>query len=441
MSDHDRYGNVLTAPEPAAVSTYDQAVDALVRFADDVGERWEATVTDWPGFAMGQIGRAYLCCLSSEQGDAARARDILTLVGGPERLTAREQLHLRAAAAYAAGDLHGAREILARLSVAHPRDVLALVVGHQLDFFCGDAWALRDRIGRTLLSWRGDDPMLGFVLGMHAFGLEECGQYERAEDVGQQALAHNRDDVWAIHAVVHTYEMRGRVDQGLAFMDGRRDDWARGNFFVVHNAWHEALFRLEAGDVDGALAVYDTAIHHDGSGPVALELLDAASLLWRLHLDGVELPTRWPPLAQAWAAALREPWYVFNDVHAVMAHVAAGDLESARRIEARLAAYAGEDHAAEANLPMTVEVGLPVTSALVAFAEGRYDDTIALLHPVRGRLARFGGSHAQRDVFARTLLEAAFRAGALDLARALISERLAVNPDSRFARRQLERAG
>jgi hypothetical protein len=59
--------------------------------------------------------------------------------------------------------------------------------------------------------------------------------------------------------------------------------------------------------------------------------------------------------------------------------------------------------------------------------------------PIRRRLQLFGGSHAQRDVLQRTLLEAALRDGRRDLARALIAERLAVRPNSAYAAHQLER--
>ena len=69
--------------------------------------------------------------------------------------------------------------------------------------------------------------------------------------------------------------------------------------------------------------------------------------------------------------------------------------------------------------------------AVVEFADGRYEDTVAILHPIRKIVHRFGGSNAQRDVVARTLLEAAIRAGNGPLARALVSERLAVKDRAR----------
>jgi hypothetical protein len=73
---------------------------------------------------------------------------------------------------------------------------------------------------------------------------------------------------------------------------------------------------------------------------------------------------------------------------------------------------------------MTVEVGLPAARAVVAHVEGRHDDVVAELVPVRRTAHRFGGSHAQRDLIQRTLTDAAIRSGRLDLARALLDERL-----------------
>lgn len=437
----DACGNEVTATSEETVVRFDAALRSLLLFADDVGDAWEQTVADEPTFLLGQLGRAYLRCLSSEAPDAAEARQILAGLEGAEA-TDRERGHVDAALAYAHGDLAGAAERLALLNAAHPRDALALTVGHQLDFFCGDAAGLRDRPGRVLSSWDPDHPLFGFVLGMHAFGLEECNLYPQAEAVGMRALDAEPRDVWALHAVVHVHEMQARADAGLRFMDERRADWAQGNFFVVHNAWHEGLFRLELGDVDGALAIYDRTLHHEGSAGVSLEMLDATSLLWRMHLDGLDVGDRWGPLADAWADKTEdESWYVFNDMHAAMAYVGAGRLDPARALVARLRDSAASLPAHLTNRAMLGEVGLPVCQAVLAFGEGRYDDVVALLHPIRHIVHRFGGSNAQRDAVARTLLESAVRSGDLALASALVSARLAVRDASPYDRRQLARIG
>ena len=72
-------------------------------------------------------------------------------------------------------------------------------------------------------------------------------------------------------------------------------------------------------------------------------------------------------------------------------------------------------------------------------AEGRYTDTVRLLHPIRKILHRFGGSNAQRDAVARTLLEAAIRSGESALAVALVSERIALKESIPYNRRQRDR--
>ena len=429
----DRHGHALTGAGQTSAERYDRAVGSLLRFGDDVVDAWEETVADEPGFVMGHIGRAYLGCLSSEHPDAANAHAVLDAIGDDGQLADRERRHLDAARAYAAGDLHGAAERLDLLGVDYPRDALALAVGHQLDFFRGDAVGLRDRIGRSLTSWEPSDPWFGFLLGMHAFGLEECGHYDRAEDVGMRALDADTRDVWAHHAVLHVYEMQGRFGTGLHFADRRRPHWESGNVFVAHNAWHEALFHLELDDTTSALAIYDRLLHHAESANVALEMLDAAALLWRLHLTGDDVGDRWGPLADAWAAKVDHPWYVFNDVHAMMAFVGAGRLPEARALLDRLASYVASAPAdAISNVDMTARVGLPVCSAILAYGEQRDDDVIDLLHPIRKIVNRFGGSHAQRDVVARTLLEAAIRSGNTNLAPALVSERIASRETSPF---------
>ena len=138
-------------------------------------------------------------------------------------------------------------------------------------------------------------------------------------------------------------------------------------------------------------------------------------MLWRLRLDGVDVADRFDVIADAWANALdgSPSWYVFNDVHAVMAFLGAGRRDDAVAVIERLTSRRRpRDHdvtSTDSNARMTAEVGLPVSVALLAFDDGRDADTIAELWPTRRVFHHFGGSHAQRDVLERTLLEAAVR--------------------------------
>ena len=340
----DAHGNPMAGP-PEAVVRYDHALDLMLRLRDEVVPAALSLVGDEPDVPMAQALWAYLLLSSTDAADVASARRAVDALGSLARHWGPRGAHHRALDAWAAGDWPAAAAVLDDLLVEWPTDLLALMFGHQLDFFVGDAGNLRDRVGRSLDAVDPEHPHRGLVEGMYAFGLEESGHYERAEDYGLAAVARNPDDVWAIHAVAHAYEMRGRVDDGLAFLDERAADWQDGNLFVVHLAWHRALFLLEAGRVDEVLATYDLWAYSAEATAAPLQLIDASALLWRLLLDGVDVGDRFAHLADAWAAALDRcggpgaaaaSWYPFNDAHAVMAFAGAGRLAEARAVVARL---------------------------------------------------------------------------------------------------------
>jgi hypothetical protein len=299
-------------------------------------------------------------------------------------------------------------------------------VGHLVDFFTGRARMLRDRIARALPHW--DEGMPGFhaLLGMHAFGLEECGDYAQAEARGRRAVELERRDAWAWHAVTHVLEMQDRRADGIAWLRADPDAWTRESFFSVHNWWHLALFHLDRGEAGAALAIFDGPIHGSRS-KLVLDLVDASSLLWRMSLLGIDVGERWDTVAGAWEAVDGFGTYAFNDAHAMLAFASTGRGASARALlEAQERALArGDDNAA-----FTRDVGAPVVRAIQAFAEGDYARTVSLLRPVREIANRFGGSHAQRDLLDRTLLEAARRSGRHSLARGLEAERRALRPRS-----------
>ncbi|MFF4696122.1 tetratricopeptide repeat protein [Streptomyces chattanoogensis] len=427
----DRHGQRMSGTGAEALVHYEQALDDLLFFRPKVVESAQAVLASSPRSVMGQVLAAYLGVLATEEKDAAAARDAFDRFrsgldeGVPTR---RERMHLAAATAWLDGDLRGAGRILGELSIAYPHDALALFAGHQHDFLTGDAQRLRDRIGGALGAWHEDDRHHGPLLSMYAFGLEETGHYERAEEAGLAALAQHPQDVWGIHGVVHTYEMRGRFADGIRFLDARTDDWAAGTLLTVHNWWHYALYALETGDTGRVLEIYDSALHHDASAPVAMQLLDAAALLWRLHLAQDDQSARWARLADAWESRRDGAHYAFNDVHAVMAYVGAGRLAQAERLVRDRESWLAGAAPGVSNRAMTADIGLPVCRALIAYGQGDHGGAADLLLPLRHRLHHFGGSHAQRDAVQRTLVEAALRAGRTELARTLLSERIQLRP-------------
>ena len=439
----DAHGNPLTAP-PAAVAIYDRAVDNLLRYHPDVIADADSLVTDFPDVAMGQALMAYLCLLSTDPADRAAARAASEQLSGLPVIS-RERMHVDAVARWCRGDWRGAARRLDDVLLEWPTDMLALLVGHQLDFYLGDQTNLRDRVGRSLGALPAGADHHGFVQGMHAFGLEETGDTGAGLDAGLAAIDAHADDVWAIHAVAHVHEVRGDIEEGIAFMTRHQPDWADGHLFTVHLWWHHALYLLEAGRTADVLDLYDRHIHNELSDGVPMELLDASSLLWRLWLDGVGAGDRFERLADAWAArGGYEDWYAFNDVHEVMALCGAGRHQRARDRLDQMAETAAAGGTAWTNQDMTARIGLPVGRALLALAEGRPDDALDDLLPIRGSLQGFGGSNAQRDVFQQTVIDAAVRGGRHQLASALLRERLSLRPSSVFGwsrRDQVARGG
>jgi tetratricopeptide (TPR) repeat protein len=322
------------------------------------------------------------------------------------------------------------RTRLDRLLDDYPADILALQIGHLADFYHGDRDNLRGRVARVLPAYSRDMPGYGFLLGMLSFGLEECGDYGRAEETGRRAIELEPDDCWAQHAVTHVMEMQARQAEGIAWMEARRDHWAQDdNGFAFHNWWHTALYHLDQGRIDRVLAIYDGSVRPSPTR-VQLQMLYAAALLWRLHLQGVDVQGRWTELADSYEATAEDGFYAFNDMHAMMAFAATGRHAAAARLLAAIDAAAG---GSGANAEMTRRVGCAIVRAIDAFGRERYDEAVALLLPVRYRAHAFGGSHAQRDVVHRTLLEAALRSGRHTLGRALAIERTTLKPHCPFS--------
>jgi tetratricopeptide (TPR) repeat protein len=432
----DSWGNPTTVGNAEALLHLEHAVDCYVHFRGDIEGCLNASLESDANFALSEAFKGYIGVLGTEPVAAQRARKRLDAYlenTDQTGLLERERLHLSAADAFLNGDFHTTSRILETISTAYPRDILSLIVGHQIDFFTGDAVRLERRVGNALHAWTPDDPHHSNLLGMHAFGLEETNQHARALEVGLDAVNRNPKDVWGIHAVTHTFEEMGRFGDGTRFFDERLNDWTTGNYFNLHNWWHYALFALELGDDDKALAINDAVLFTENKGEAALELLDASALCWRLLLEGRVERERFARQAEIWKRKIDPAFYAFNDMHAVMSFVGANDETSAETlIDNREHWLETHPDPSISNVAMTRNIGLPVCKALLEFGRGHYANVVTLLHPIRHRLHEFGGSHAQRDVVLKTLNEAALRDGQYTLAQTLLEERIHVRPRSPY---------
>jgi hypothetical protein len=414
---------------------YETALRELNLFINDPVASVDKAIAESPDFVMAHALRAWLHLLGTEPTGVDVARDALA-TAWKLPATAQEQGHLAAIRHLIDRRWNAASQVMEDVAIEYPRDLLALQVGHQLDFFRGEARMLRDRIARALPSWSNSIPGYHTMLGMHAFGLEECGDYTAAEVAGRTAVALNARDSWAQHAVAHVMEMQGRQQEGIAWMTGNTDGWSRDSFFAVHNWWHVALYNLDLGNAEEALKLFDGPIY-GAKSRIVLEMIDASAMLWRMHLRRIDVGDRWQAVADAWEPVKDAGNYAFNDAHAAMAFVGAGRKESlARVIEAQKETMQRDDD----NAMFTRKVGHPVVLAIKAFGDGNYAETLWRLREVRNIASRFGGSHAQRDVLDLTLIEAALRSGQQAVATALVSERLATRPKSPLSRLFVKRA-
>lgn len=437
MSLKDQRGVAVSTRNPVSLERYERALELTNSYFVDPLATINEALADDPTFAAGHCLRAALAVMSSERGAMPMLQESIEAIeAAGTRANERERMHAVAARAWLAGDFERSVRLYGDIVVQYPRDLLAVQVAHVGDFFHGQSTLLRDRVSQVLPHWDHTVPGYGYVLGMHAFGLEETALYDRAEDTGRRALDANPRDPWAVHAVAHVMEMQGRIRDGIEWLTSREQDWAPDNGLAYHNWWHLALHHLDLGEHVRVLDLYDTRIRPVQS-PVALEMLDASAMLWRLHLRGVDVGPRWQPLAEAWAPIAEDGFYAFNDVHAVMALVGSGDWA---RVERVLGSLERAAQGSGTNAMMSRDVGLPLARAIAAFGRGAYADAVEDLVRIRANAHRFGGSHAQRDIVHLTLIESALRAGQNALARALAAERTVIKRSSPFNWRLTARA-
>lgn len=433
---NDRYGNPASTNSSAALTHYNAALDLIRTYRGDPIALLDAALAEDPDFGGAWAARAGLLV---QQTDKAYVNEAIRSVraGRAATLNDRDRIHLEAAQDWIDGRFRQGTARLGLLAREQPRDLVALQYAHVGCFYLGMQHELRDWPLQAMRAYAPGDDGRSYVLGMAAFGLEECGDYARADQYGREAVEFDPRDGWSVHAVAHVNEMRGDLDAGIPWLADNAGHWAPESGFAYHNWWHLALLYLESGDVAHVLKLYDEKVRPDPDAQVVLEWIDASALLWRLKLEGVELGDRFVRLAACWKRAADDGIYAFNDLHAVMAFIGAGrtaDVDGTLRAMRRAADKATD------NGDMSRAVGLPLAKALIAFEAGRYSECVETIASVRGIAQRFGGSHAQRDILSLTALHAALRGGMADVAQSFAAERLHHKPHSPWAQRLGHRA-
>ncbi len=424
----DARGLAVTAANAEAVAHLDATVAAYCGMRLDTGDNLKRALAADPGFLFAHTLKGYFMMLFAKRDFVARAAQALKAAEAAARAvggTARERGHLAALRDWVRGDWVAALARWEAILLDHPRDLVALRLAQYSTLYKGDSEGLRDSVGRVLYAWDDGVPGYGFVLGAHAFGLEEAGDYAAAERAGRRAIEINPADVWAAHAVAHVFEMQDRQREGIAWIDGLDREWSALHNFVFHIRWHRCLYHLELAHYEQALALYDRELRAESTDEY-LDISNAVALLWRLEQLGVEIGARWVELAKRSFERRDDHVLVFADLHYIIALAAHGDgarverwLESSRRF----AEGGGESQSAVMANP-----GLGLAAASLAHRRGEWGRAADLLLTLRPALRNVGGSRAQRDLWEQMLIDAALKDGRLTLARALLSERVQQRP-------------
>ncbi len=400
----DAYNFSTSTLSSEAETAFEAAVHGLAAHSPNTGVALQATLSADPdhvaalalkGFANLILARSELVTPAAEALAAAR-RAMANRDGG----TRDEQVMVHALSAAVGGSFSTAAERLDEGFSERPATFLPFKISHALRFMLGDANGMLSASNRVMEVWSEDLPAAGFLLGCHAFALEEHGFYDAAQGAGQRAVQLQPDDAWGLHAVSHVHEMRGDTAAGISWLEEGRRSWSRCNNFAFHMAWHLALLHLERGDHEQVLRIYDEEVRPQQTDDFR-DVANAVSLLWRLNQTGVDVGARWTDLAEIALKRRHDTTLIFASLHTLAALVAIGEYTAVRDIISGLEVKAaGNGDQAR----VAAQVGLPLARVIAGMstaADRQMLDQLVLNMPM------IGGSNAQRDFFLLAVAKAA----------------------------------
>jgi hypothetical protein len=420
----DSLGNPLSLDDPASLRAVNDFIEGFISC--------EARAVDVLAAAHdpSPIVQAYCATLHlfAESGDAvANARPFIERAAAASaRATSREQRYIAAVAAWAEGDITRAIALHEEQAKEHPRDLASLKLGQYHCFNVGDGPGML-RLALTALPHAGDVP---YLHGMAAFGHEQCHRMREAEASARRAIAMERKEPWAHHALGHVMLTEGRLAEGLDFMQNVSDTWVGLNsFMVTHNWWHVALFLIDLGRDAEALSVYDRQVW----GVVkdySQDQIGAVSLLARFELAGIDVGDRWQDVGDYLARRLDDHVLPFLDLQYLYGLARAGRPE-ADTLLAHIEDFA--PHAPLSTRNAWLRVCVPAARGLLAHARGEWGIAIEELGQALPRLVEIGGSHAQRDLFEQVYLDSLVRkgtGGSLAGAQGILQQQVNRQPES-----------
>jgi len=410
----DGQGLEVSNADADAVAALDFVREEWLAFGNRLAEFVAAADKEEKCVLLPLIAANLVLSMNSAEGFEAARRYVARARTMSAGANARELAWLAASEAWLAGETPTAQKIHEDLVAQWPRDLLAAKVGQLHAFGHGDAEGIL-RIGERIVPANGDNR---YVWAMYAFGLEECNRLDEAETAARKAIALDRRDPWAHHAVAHCLEARGRMQEGVAFLESVSDTWESCNSFMyTHLWWHLALFLIDLDRTDAALQLYDRRVWGVWK-EFSEDQINAISLLARLELRGVDVGDRWADVATYLKPRLHEHFSPFLDLQYLYGLARAGEQSAVTEMLASL-----EDRAERAR-PFEREAwadcAVPAAHGLAAHAKGDCADAARMLGQAVPHLSSIGGSIAQRALFGAIHLDALIRADWNDAAMAIL---------------------
>lgn len=421
----DRYGLPLTTSSPLAAEHFIEGLDLLLEQNFGPEEQFTQAIEADPSFALAYSALAYMLHLRAQVPEAReRVQQAQAVAAGATR---REQQQVEATALFVNGQGTRAYALIREHLVDYPRDILMSRMAQRL-FALGCSGAgvasypeVFFSLMQSLAPAYGDD---WAFLGQYAFAHHETGQFEAARRLAERSLALRPSSAVAAHSIAHAFFEMGDAASGGDFLGTWLPGFDRRAPYRVHLSWHHALFELAQGHYQRVMDLYEEGIRPAVAANMATALNDSAALLWRWSMYSGATPPLSPQEVRALAVpAATKPGPAFRDSHAALAFAVAGDEDSMGQMIDRLRTLAEQGDA------LAGEVTLPLVQGIGAFAQGAYNEAVQFMAPLfteprMDQLSRIGGSHAQREVFEDTMLEAYLRAEQFDQAEAMLRTRL-----------------
>lgn len=239
----DAQGLIVTTDSVQAIAAINRFIDQALCYGQDAETAIFQAIEADPTCAL---AHAYAAAYYLTQENSKAWQQVQPYLQVAQRnlakITDREKLYVQAILAWANQEIDLAIGFHEEITNKFPGDLISVQQGQYHYFYTGNKEKLLKIAQKVLPS----NPQQDYLYGMVAFGLEQCHLLKAAEKMARQAIALNRYDPWAHHALAHVMETQGRVNEGIAWMESFADTWENCNSMLYsHNWWHIALYYLE----------------------------------------------------------------------------------------------------------------------------------------------------------------------------------------------------